>query len=62
VAASAGKERYQRQKYEEEKWRFEEEAHRRELEEHSREQERAHWGVRVLQALLERGFEAPHIE
>jgi hypothetical protein len=36
------KERYRKQKYEEEARRFEEEVHRRKLEEHAREQERAH--------------------
>jgi hypothetical protein len=55
------KERYQRRRYEEEKCRAEEEAHRRDLEQYTREQERA-LGVCVLQALLERGFEAAHAE
>jgi hypothetical protein len=42
------KERYLKQKYEEERRRSEEEACRRELEEHAREQERAHWGAHSL--------------
>jgi hypothetical protein len=53
------KERYQKQKYEEERPRAEEEACRRDLEQYTREQERA-LRMCVLQALLERGFEAAH--
>jgi hypothetical protein len=38
------KERYQKQRHEEERCMFEEEARRKELEQYTREQERAHWG------------------
>jgi hypothetical protein len=55
------KEGYQKRKHEEERRRAEEEACRRDLEQYTREQERAH-GVRILQALLERGVEASYAE
>jgi hypothetical protein len=47
------KERYQKQRHEEERCRFEEEARKKELEQYTREQEHARWGVRILQTLLE---------
>jgi hypothetical protein len=56
------KERYQKWRHEEERCRAEEEARRRDLEQYTREQERAHWGVRILQALLERRIEASYAE
>jgi hypothetical protein len=53
------KERYQKQKYEEEAWRFEEEAHRRRLEENAREQERAHWGCAFFRHCWNEGLKLP---
>jgi hypothetical protein len=55
------KERYQKRKYEEERRRAEEEARRRDLEQYARAGARA-LGMCILQALLERRFEAAHAE
>jgi hypothetical protein len=56
------RERYQKQKYEEEKRRFEEEAHRRELEEHAREQKCAHWGCAFLRHWWNEGLKLPTLK
>jgi hypothetical protein len=52
-------ERYQKQKYEEERCRFEEEVRRTELEEHAREQERAHWGCAIFRHYWNEGLKLP---
>jgi hypothetical protein len=53
------KERYPKQKYEEERRRSEEEARRRELEEHAWEQERAHWGCAFFRHCWNEGLKLP---
>jgi hypothetical protein len=53
------KERYLKQKYEEEKRRFEEEAQRRKPEEQAQEQKRAHWGCAFFRHCWNEGLKLP---
>jgi YesN/AraC family two-component response regulator len=53
------KERFLKQKYEEEKRIYEEEVHRKEREEHAREQECAHWGCAFFRHCWNEGLKLP---